>query len=156
MGVMVLPPLSVGGPGFNEFVSGPYRLGGNAPVSGTSPTVPPPRHSAQQPCARREGSWIGPLWSRPNSPRPSLESPSPAARVSAGTGGCADLFTARVIGDRGVNIVEGGAQSSTRCVEHFRTPLVPLFVNDSRFTTSKQTRFGTPLMGLTAPASAYR
>ena len=113
MGVMVLPPLSVGGPGFNEFVSGPYRLGGNAPVSGTSPTVLPSNSAEAAVRERGEGSWIGPLWSRPNSPRPSLESPSPAARVSAGTGGCADLFTARVIGDRGVNIVEGGAQSPT-------------------------------------------
>jgi hypothetical protein len=121
MGVMVLPPLSVGGPGFNEFVSGPYRLGGNAPVSGTSPTVPPPRHSAQSSRTRGEGSWIGPLWSRPNSPRPSLESPSPAARVSAGTGGCADLFTARDRRSRGVNIAEGCARD--RAWAFYRTPL---------------------------------
>ena len=121
MGVMVLPPLSVGGPGFNEFVSGPYRLGGNAPVSGTSPTVPPPTQRKRQPCARREGSWIGPLWSRPNSPQPSLESPSPAARVSAGTGGCADLFTARDRRSRGVNIAEGCARD--RAWAFYRTPL---------------------------------
>ena len=57
MGVMVLPPLSVGGPGFNEFVSGPYRLGGNAPVSGTSPTVPPP-DTAQKAAVREEGGVV--------------------------------------------------------------------------------------------------
>ena len=57
MGVMVLPPLSVGGPGFNEFVSGPYRLGGNAPVSGTSPTVPPP-DTAQEAAVREEGGVV--------------------------------------------------------------------------------------------------
>ena len=57
MGVMVLPPLSVGGPGFNEFVSGPYRLGGNAPVSGTSPTVPPP-DTALKAAVREEGGVV--------------------------------------------------------------------------------------------------
>ena len=41
MGVMVLPPLSVGGPGFNEFVSGPYRLGGGRSRVGNQPHCPP-------------------------------------------------------------------------------------------------------------------
>jgi hypothetical protein len=100
MGVMVLPPLSVGGPGFNEFVSGPYRLGGDAPVSGTSPTVLP-SNSAE--AAVREGRGrgsapsgraripLGRRWSPPPLPRE-----SPRGRAGART------FSQRVIGDRGV------------------------------------------------------
>ena len=99
MGVMVLPPLSVGGPGFNEFVSGPYRLGGNAPVSGTSPTVLP-SNSAE--AAVREGRGrgsapsgrapipLGRRWSPPPLPRE-----SPLGRGGAGMWQTFRLFTAR-------------------------------------------------------------
>jgi hypothetical protein len=75
MGVMVLPPLSVGGPGFNEFVSGPYRLGGDAPVSGTSPTVLP-SNSAE--AAVREGRGRG---SAPSGRGVAPEFPSAVAGV---------------------------------------------------------------------------
>ena len=51
MGVMVLPPLSVGGPGFNEFVSGPYRLGGTLPCRGPAP-LSSPATAQRQPYAR--------------------------------------------------------------------------------------------------------
>ena len=81
----------------------------------------PPQQQRRGSRTRGEGSWIGPLWSRPKSPRPSLESPSPAARVSAGTGGCADLFTARDRRSRGVNIAEGCARD--RAWAFYRTPL---------------------------------
>jgi hypothetical protein len=57
MGVMVLPPLSVGGPGFNVFVSGPYRLGGTLPCRGPAPLSPPP-DTAQKAAVREEGGVV--------------------------------------------------------------------------------------------------
>jgi len=102
MGVMVLPPLSVGGPGFNEFVSGPYRLGGNAPVSGTSPTVLP-SNSAE--AAVREGRGRGSAPSgRAPIPLGRRRSFDPCHESLRGNGRVRGPFHSPRSADRGVNI----------------------------------------------------
>ena len=88
-----LPPLSVRGLGFNAFVSGPHRRGGTLPY-GHQPHCPPQQ---QREAAVREGRGRG------SDPSGHARFPSavagvatPGTRVSAGTSGCADLFTATV------------------------------------------------------------
>ena len=93
-----LPPLSVRGLGFNAFVAGPYRLEGERSRVVTSPTVLP-SNSARDSRTRGEGSWIGSLRSR-QIPLGRRRCRHPCHESLRGTGGCADLFTARPVRSR--------------------------------------------------------